>query len=532
MKSLAFSSESRRAPRERLSSVKRTLAGTVAGLSFLFAPVAQRALAQPAAKEQLKPGYKISGTKVRINGNTAQGYLSRGDKPAIITLDGPTELNVAVYPIVKSYTVPREKGKEIQIAYMLDGILYQAKAKLSNLAETELVAHDLKKAEAICDAVMFRIAVPEGKHQFHIISHDAVLEVGDDMGLVNLFGKTDESGVILAGAPEMDEQLELVPLVPPEPVKKTTPAPEKKKPEEKPVAKPEIKPETKPKPELIIKPEPKINPEPKPAQALKPSQRLLGLRGKRFDIGGLNNGDVNEIELLATPRVSDLLAIAAGSNLSSHARTLELHHFRQTMRSFSANLEAGIGLFGGSHNAFLVLFGGVRKTGGMLTLDDGRTDPLELMQAEYGARAGYDYNGLFGVRVRGSNNPFSPARVEIYASLPYWYLEDNFPMLTADVMWLNHLREKAVEGIIGKTSLDVTDIKTRLMLSVPLARLGPIVPTALGGVDLSTAEGLKVSGHAGGALGAEFLDTVKIEAGAAYGFDGSLLILLNGRLLH
>lgn len=517
-------------PRERFSSVKRTVAGTIAGLSFLFAPIAQRALAQPAAKEQVKPGYKISGTQVRIKGNNLPGYLSRGDDPAIISLNGPTELTVAFYPIVKSYTVSKEKAKEIQISYMLDGVLYSAKAKLTNQAETKLTSHDLKKAETICDAVMFRIAVPEGKHQFHLISHDGVLEVGDDMRLVNLFGKTDESGVILAGAPETDEQLELVPLPPPKPVKKTAPPPEKKK-LEKTVAKPEPKPEIKLKPEPIIKSEPT---KPKQAQAQKQPEksRLVDLSGKRFDVSGLNKGDVNEIEILATPLVSDMFAIAVGSNLSSHQRILELGRFRQEMRSWSANLEAGLGISNNGHNAFMVAFGGIRIIDGMLEVTGIGSDPLRLLEAEYGARAGYDYEGIIGITVMGSNNPFSPGKLELYASLPFWYLEKDFPTLTADVRWLHLLREKVVPDIVGKTALDVTDVRSRLTLSIPMARLGPIVPTVLGGVDISTAEGLEVTGHIGAALGADILDTVKLEAGAAYGLDGRLLILLQGRLLH
>ncbi len=530
MKSLTFSSSARQSLPGSFSSVKRTVAGTVAGLAFLFAPMAQRALAQPASKEQTKPGYKVSGTKVMIKGNTEPGYLSRGDKPAIITLEGPTELHVAVYPIVKSYTVSKEKPKEIQITYMLDGVLYHAKAKLSNLAETKLVAHDLKKAETICDAVMFRIAVPEGKHQFHIISHDGVLEVGDDMRIIDFSGKVSDAGIIIAGAVEQDDELELVPLVPPKPVKKTTPAPEKKQPE-KPAAKPLPKPEIKAEP--IIKPEPA---NPKPQQKQKPAEpaksRLIDLRGKRFDLAGLNSGDVNEIELLATPLVSDMLAIAVGSNLSSHGRILEMERFRQVMRSFSANLEAGLGISKDGHSAFIVAFGGARITEGMLTVPGVGTDSMKLLEAEYGARAGYDYNGIVGFALMGSNNPFSPGKVELYASLPFWYLDENFPTLTADVRWIHLLREKVVEDVIGKTTLDVTDIKSRLTLSVPLAKLGPIVPTVLGGIDIGTADGLEVSGHVGGALGAEILDKIKLEAGAAYGFDGRMLFLLNGRLLH
>lgn len=531
MKTLTFSPPSRGPLPGRISSVKRTVASTMAGLSFLFAPIAQRALAQPAAKEQAKPGYKISGTKVRIKGNSVPGYLSRGDNPAIITLEGPTELNVAAYPIVKSYTVSREKAKEIEISYMLDGLLYHAKAKLTNQAETKLVAHDLKKAETICDAVMFRIAVPEGKHQFHLISHEAVLEVGDDMRLVNLFGKTDESGVILAGAPENDNQLQLVPLVPPGPVKKTAPAPEKKKPE-KTVAKPEPKPEIKAKPELIIKTEPAVKPKQAQTQKQPAKSRLIDLSGKRFDLSGLNTGDVNEIEILATPRVSDMLAIAVGSNLSSHQRILELGRFRQAMRSLSANLEAGFGISKNGHNAFMVAFGGIRLVNGMLNVPGVGSDQMKLLEAEYGARAGYDYDGIIGITVMGSNNPFSPGKLELYASLPYWYLEKDFPRLTADVRWLHLLREKVAEDIVGKTALDVNDMRSRLTLSVPIARIGPVVPTVLGGVDITTAEGLDVTGHIGAALGADILDTVKLEAGAAYGLDGRLLILLNGRLLH
>jgi hypothetical protein len=289
---------------------------------------------------------------------------------------------------------------------------------------------------------------------------------------------------------------------------------------------------------VVLKPEPQtkeiINPEPqaKASPEKKILSRLVDLHGKRFTLVGPNTGDVNEIEILATPLVSDMLAIAVGSNVSSHGRRLELDSFKQTMRSISANLEAGLGISRNAHNAFVALFGGIRTTEGMLTLSEGRSDRLSLIEAEYGARAGYDYNGIIGISAMGSSNPFSPGKIELYASLPYWYLDNNFPTLTADVRWLHLLREKAAQDIIGKTALDVTDIHSRLTLSIPLAKLGPIVPTILGGIELDTADGLTVSGHAGAALGADLFDTIKLEAGAAYGFDGRLLIILNGRLLH
>ncbi len=520
MKSLTFSSPTRQPLPGRFSSVKRTVAGTIAGLSFLFAPIAQRALAQPAPKGQTKPSIIVSGKPVQIENISANMFSSSGPEPAIVTVQGPLELSVNVYPILKAWKFANKESLVIDISYMLDGKKYLVKGKVDKLDEK---AHgiEIKKGHTIGTVVEIRLAIPDGAHQVSLLD-DAIIHVEENMPSVDLDGKTvyDEPiGVVSSD----DTFLDIVPLVQPKP----------KKPEKK-AAPPEKKPEKKigaeeapaPKPELIIKTEPAE----KPKQAI-PS-RLIDLKGKRFNLVGLNTGDVNEIGLLATPLVSDMLAVAVGSNLSSHGRELVLDHFNQTMRTFSANLEAGLGFSKGKHNAFLVVFGGVRKTDGMLTLSDGRTDPLRLLEAEYGARAGYDYDGILGVTVHGSNNPFNPAKLELYASLPYWYLDENFPTLTADARLLNLLREKVVQDIVGKTSLDVADVQSRLTLSIPVARLGPIVPAVLGGLDLSTADGLKVSGHVGGALGADILDTVKLEAGAAYGFDGRLMIILNGRLLH
>jgi hypothetical protein len=474
----------RKPPCEKPSWTRRIakIATSVAlATSLSFSPMAEGiARAENPSKEvQTEPTHRVIGTTGELTDgtNTPTVYvLSRQARQLpVVEVDGPARLTIRFYPTLNrsrfdespeisrpiSYTIAEVGGETIPHDY--PGVF-----RISNFTSPNIAGSDL----VIGTPVEITITLLSGSYRVGVTAPNGFLEV-------------------------VHVEREHVPTPPPRPVQPPVAAPT---------------------PAVQEEPEQPESDSPRPNY--RPVVQLTGERAGLHEVGPFSNsGDMNSVLLTGDIPLGDHFSVVVGGSFLSNGLTMEQPEAVTSLRSLSGALGAGLRYRNGSHSLYALALGGYRAimTDVESTADAGTFE--ETVHAfGYAGQLGYSFDQWFALTFEGGNDPFNPISARVYGALPYGWVRHAYPWAELDLRWLHTMRPLEQDGLIGAANLDDDVFHGRLLLGVPLVRLGPVVPSALVAGDLNASAGGLHSADfmLGGALGLDFLEErLRIEAGGA-----------------
>jgi hypothetical protein len=260
---------------------------------------------------------------------------------------------------------------------------------------------------------------------------------------------------------------------------------------------------------------------PKPANAT--SENLPALPRFTFEAereslhamgSGAISGDMNLASAAVNIHLHRNLAMALGAHFSSFGMGIRQQDFRTSLRSYSADLTAGIILMLGRHRASATVLGGDRVMLRGISQDSGPHTGNETTNGyEIGGILGYSYGRAFKTKVSVSNDPFCPLSLKMKGEFPFGWVKGANIWAEMDALWLHVLQPLAEEGLMGGISLRENNVYARLMAGVPVWKVWRFLPSLLvaGTVNASEA-GFQ---HADLVLGGELsllLDRLHLKA--------------------
>lgn len=336
---------------------------------------------------------------------------------------------------------------------------------------------------------------------------------------------------------EDDEPLALAPLVPPK-KKPSKTAPEKQP--EKPKAVEKTTPKVSPKKPEATPAKKKVSKEPlveakASAEEETAAPPFISLAFERVTLSNLgehgNSGDLNDVEVLVMPQLSESLALIVGASSGINNLSADTAETGTNLRMVTGNVVAGVLFNTGEHTLFGSVYGGVSHLAPDVASKLGEPgSEYEIWGAEYGGRVGYAYGNIFGLLVQGGNNPLNPGLARLYLGLPLTWAEGVYPRLDVDARLLRLIKPNA-DGSLGGELSD-TNVLTRANVKVPMVRLGPVVPSILAGCELSgSSEGVEADGFFGGSL-TLLIGPVEFEGGYLHSINGNHVVIVKANLSH
>jgi len=242
-----------------------------------------------------------------------------------------------------------------------------------------------------------------------------------------------------------------------------------------------------------------------------------------------NSGTMYEGLVQGTIPVTDRFGIVVGGLVSSTGLTLQMPNAETSLRGYLAALGAGVSFREGRHYAYALGYGGYNGiTTHVYSFADGRTLDDWAHEFGYGGMGGYEYGRYFALRVQGGNNPFNPLSAHAFGALPYTWTPGVYPSIDVNFLWLHALAPVDTPNMVGLTRLNENAFNIRILGTVPTYRLGPVVPTIVGGGEFNVAGGSVTSGTGiiGGGLRTDFVPGLDIDAIGAATFRGEPLVFL------
>ncbi len=259
----------------------------------------------------------------------------------------------------------------------------------------------------------------------------------------------------------------------------------------------------------------------------------IGTEGVLEDGSSGNSGALYRALLMGTIPLSDHFGIMVGGAYSHNGLTLTTTQAETSLGSHGGTLGLGFSYINGDHYVYALAMGGYRGINtSVLSFADSRSIDEWSHGGEFLGVGGYRYSHFFGLQVEGGNNPFNPLAVRAFGAIPFTWAEPMYPWLEADFLWLHTLVPRESPDFVGLTSLSENAFQIRALAGLPIYRLGPIVPFAVGGGEFNIAGGSLTSGTGifGGGLRADFLDSLEIEGIGAATLHGDPLVML--RLIY
>ncbi len=544
--------DSRQRPEKAASKKKAPGAIGSAILSgfLLLSPLpdakAERPLPQPEKcmeGKHKKANYLLYGKKVIVYTEEGGMYgclvYGKDNRNVILNLYS-SQFTMEFYPFVEKKEFALRKKVESEVAYDINGKLQSRKA-LVGLLDLKIKGFELPPGWGIGTPIRVDFAPQtdekdEALPLTPLIPDTITVTSGD--GVVVL--KSQKGSELVGPRPTRDEldsaDKELPPLVPVNLEKEEKPAEkpiEEPVPSEKSAEKPAPE-ETAEKPPVISVLEPLVEALPTEEEE-SASPRIIVGEAERITFSGVgehgNSGEINDAELLGIIGLTDGLSLVVGASTGIYNLSSETNEAENNLGLLSVNAVLGIRFDSGRHGFFALPYGGVNYvTPDLISKLERPGSKYSLFEFEFGGRAGYEYGEFFGVSVQGSNNPFNPGLVRLYAALPYSWVEDAYPRLDVVSRWL-HLIRPNNDGRLGG-DLDYNNILTNANLKLPIAPLGPVLPSAIAGLEVNVASNNKVSvdGYFGGTL-AILLGRIRLEGGYLHSINGNHMVIVKGSLL-
>ncbi len=453
------------------------------------APTAQPPVAAPSTTAA--PEHRVRGETTSLtDGSTSiSAYIViRGSQtPSTIEVDGPARVTLLFYPVVSRdrFTAPDAQVQR-SIGYSLGPATGGASAPSTYEGSTRMSALTNRDVDATALAIGTPIEMT-----INVAAGRQALAFPDMNGFFQ---------VVRVEAP-----------APPRPIQPAQPVARPVQPAA-PVARPEVDEHSEP---LIYR------------------RPLAMFEGGMFPLNGIgsagNSGTMYEGLVLGTIPVTDRFGIVLGGLVTSTGLTLQMPNAETTLRGYSAALGAGVSFREGRHYAYALGFGGYNGiTTHINSFADGRTLDEWAHEFEYGGLGGYEYGRYFALRVQGGNNPFNPLSAHAFGALPYTWTPGVYPSIDVNFLWLHALTPVDASNMVGLTRLNENAFNIRILGTVPTYRLGPVVPTIVGGGEFNVAGGSVTSGTGiiGGGLRTDFVPGLDIDAIGAATFRGEPLIFL------
>ncbi len=482
----------------------KAVACAFAGVFALTNPLTENAVRaeEPKAEAPAPAEISIVGNRAIIckgpdeNAECGVAYIViKGLYKSILTAKGPAKFTVLFYPILrKSY---RKKDVKVSYTFGMEGsaALTTVQKKEWKTSATEFSAECPDKKgvmgpcfstaeSAVWEPIELPFTVPEGKH---------ILEFSEPNGLVELVRSEK-----LAEEPKTDEKTE-----------------EPDKPSQTPV---------------VSGTEEKPGKHTQPVMSFDAEREVLKTPGPEE-----NSGERAHWQGYGRIWFDDNWAFVLGAGSSSYKLKLETDTAHTSFRSISVDGSPGLAYWNSGHLAYAVGHFGYRA---MMTdvyslMDNRYLDEYEG-QFEGGGQAGWSYRGDFqlGADVMASNNPFNPLKGQVFIVPPLEWPSYNpsSPWAKVDLLWLKSMTVDQSTGAVGAAKLSMDNFNMRALLGIPIIPLGPVVPSFIGGGELTAGDEVNGDFRLGGSLGYK-AEKLLIEAGALGSTKGlSLLIGLESRL--
>ena len=457
---------------------KRVAAGTATGIALLLSPALMKpaqaqdnspAAANPASARPDMRGDSFPLADGKATLPTSLVFEERSMAPSAV-VDGPATLVLRFYPILSVSELGDGSGsKDYAIRYTVDG---ERREQRASSRASSLTSPIVGESSTVGSPVDIRVEVPAGSHE---------VAVQYPNGFV-------QAAALEAANPPAPE---------PEPAR----------------------------PVPAAKPAQGEAPAPAPAKVAEHGRRpFITLEGERAPLGklGASEAETNSVLFSVNIPVSKSAGVLAGGMFSSYGFRLEEPDAQTESRSYSGDVLLGLSLQGGKHYAYAAGFAGYRGVNTeVLSIADGRTLDETVSTYELGGVAGYRYGHYASARLQGGNSPINPLSLRLYGAVPYTWAEGVYPGLDIDLLWLHALAPREA-GYIGGGHFDENALHFRALGSIPVYRLGPVVPVFVAGGELNAAQSGGTSGT--GIFG--FAQAFEIKALGAATLHGEPLMLL------
>lgn len=494
-------------PERSMRRVLKLFAGSAfSGLLLLACPRSTDAAPQPRSpSSQLRllaaeePGaYKvINGTTVTLGSvrerETAYLVYRPGDINPVLRVQGPAKIDILFYPIVSKPLFRGDTPGEQRIAYSVDGTeaIHNATTKLSNL---RALSFKMSDALGIGTPIQLSFVVQEGSHTFSIIAPNGFFRI------------TNVSAI----APVAEQ-----PKAPRSPASKPLePASRPAHAQGPPTSQPRTY-KTAASPQL-------------PFGGLTLSRQVFRRLGERDA-----SGEILEAGIFFHKRLSDRLKLLLGLDTSRYAISMQGTDAATSLSVYTIDTKAGILFSRGAHCWFVALSAGFRRSLAEIVPieEDVITSSDPVINAGFGAEAGYGYSDKIRISVEGSNNSLEIGRIDMNGMLPFGWVRKRKPSLSVQARLMHALSELPSSEDRFAASLRELAILSRITGSVPLARAGPVVISALAGTNITAGSRNSATPFSGGTVSVD-LGRIIIEGGAAATIERStaLEFLLNMRL--
>jgi hypothetical protein len=527
------------------SAIGSTILSGFLLLSQLPDAKAERPLPQPEKCMEGKHrgmDYVLYGKKVIVYAEEGGMYgclvYGKDNRNVILNIHS-SNFTMDFYPFVEKKEFALRKKVESGVAYDVNGKLQSRKA-LVGLSNLKIKGVELPPGWGLGTPIGVDFSPKSDEKDDALalvpLTPDTIIVTSGD-GVVVL--KSQKGHQLVGPRPtrdELDSTDEEPPLVQITLKKEEKPAekpPEKPFSSEKPAEKPALE-ETAKKPPIISVSEPLVEASPSEEEESASPPIIIG-EAERITFSGLgehgNSGEINDAELLGAIGLTDGLSLVVGASTGIYNLSSETNEAENKLGLLSVNAVLGIRFDSGRHAIFAMPYGGVNYvTPDLISKLERPGSKYSLLEFEFGGRAGYEYGEFFGVSVQGSNNPFNPGLVRLYAALPYSWVEDAYPRLDVVSRWL-HLIRPNNDGSLGG-ELDYNNILTNANLKLPIAPLGPVLPSAIAGLEVNIASNdeVNVDGYFGGTL-AILLGRIRLEGGYLHSINGNHMIIVKGGLL-
>ncbi|MBI5227482.1 hypothetical protein HY988_02735 [Candidatus Micrarchaeota archaeon] len=425
-------------PRTRKSWLVRNLAPLFTGLALLVplatssvarADRSEKALAEIKV-ERIEP-FQIVDLSVGVKPDIYTVYPSElpSGKPTKIKVKGPAKIQLEFFAVVDQ-AAPLNDTNDLDITYKVDNEIIVEKGNMRTAsklqAESELGKKFLE-GKKIAGGVSIMIPIPEGEHSVSVIS---------PFGLVTVLEYTSFAQPPQAEAPEAAT----APVQRTEPVVEEAPTPVVKE---------------------VPKPEDRIN-------------LAVGLEAMRLTFAELNDnkGDLDGIAAYVRTYLGKGFGTYTGLRYRSGGTRLTLKP-ESAVRIHSGDVILGATYGNSGHGILLAFTIGGQRIQGSSEGQDTNSRTSEIL----GGRFQYDYWYYLRVSAELSTDPLGPGVFFVQGTLPWGWVKNQKPSLSATVYWLHTLKALEIGGPVV-SRLDPDLALWQILAAVPLFKI--IDPLAIG----------------------------------------------------
>ncbi|HSB47596.1 MAG TPA: hypothetical protein VLD37_06290 [Candidatus Bilamarchaeum sp.] len=474
---------------ERMGWARKAMATCALSGFLALSPLAERDAHAQEVPRTVTPQTQCTSGQVTDGSNAHNGCLviRQSSLSAQITVEGPARVNLRFYPVVDPTWFNEQTttyARNIEYTVGASGAQATPQTFNGSTSMSQATSSSVQAPMAVGTPIDFTVSVPSGSQVITVSRPNGIIEV-----------VSAEAVVERTIQPAVPEHRETRPPVRQEPA-----------------------------------------PVPQPAdEARRVQGQLLGQYMPIRELGRhANDGDMYQLGGFWNIPLHRNVALSLGVGTTSHGLSMQTPEATTGLRTYSAELLAGLFLSFDRHSVYGLVSPGWRMTESHITAGSQRLDNTDHAFQFYGV-LGYEYDRYVRARVMLGNDPFVPMAGRLYLALPWTWARtasaEGLIDLDASLMWLHTMRPR-MDGQLGSFSLDQDALLMRFPVRVPIYPIGPVVPYLFAApeyVHSLTGEGNVFNMYLGAALGLD-IRPFRLDAYGGSSLQGNPLIMLNASI--